>query len=220
MHTIAAAFLLTFAALFPIVNPIEGAPLFFVLTRELPIARQQVLARQVALNGLALLLGSMVLGPWLLVFFGIELPVVRIAGGLVVTSLGWKLLTQEQWSDHPAQQVPQDVMARAGGFYPLTMPLTVGPGSMSVAVSIGSRKPVSGFSLADFALYGVGAVCGLIAIGASIYVAYRFAGNLSRFLGASGIEVLVRLSAFILMCIGIEFLWSGYLALVAAHGVH
>ena len=110
-------------------------------------------------------------------------------------------------------------MARAGAFYPLTMPLTVGPGSMSVAVSIGSRKPVSAFSLADFALYGVGAACGLVAIAISIYVAYRFAGNLTRFLGVSGVEVLVRLSAFFLMCIGIEFLWSGYLALTAAHGL-
>jgi multiple antibiotic resistance protein len=110
-------------------------------------------------------------------------------------------------------------MNRAGAFYPLTMPLTVGPGSMSVAVSIGSRKPFTALSLADFALYGVGATCGVIAIAASIYVAYRFAGNLTRFLGASGVEVLLRLSAFILMCIGIEFLWSGYLALKAAHGL-
>jgi multiple antibiotic resistance protein len=221
MQTLATSFLLTFAALFPIVNPIEGAPLFYVLTRELPVERQRVLARQVALNGLALLLGSMVAGPWLLVFFGIELPVVRIVGGLVITSLGWKLLSQAQWSDHPSDQVPHDVLSRAGAFYPLTMPLTVGPGSMSVAISIGTHKSLtSGFSLADFALYGVGSLAGLVAIGISIYVAYRFAGNLSRFLGTSGIEVLVRLSAFILMCIGIEFLWSGYLALVQAHGLH
>jgi len=219
MHTIVAAFLVTFAALFPIVNPLEVAPLFHVLTRELPIARQQVLARQVALNGLMLLLGSMVLGPWLLVFFGIELPVLRIAGGLVVTSIGWKLLSQDQWSDHAPRQVPQDAMERAGAFYPLTMPLTVGPGSMSVAVSIGSRQPLNLGNLADFALHGIGAGLGLVAIAASIYVAYRFAGNLARFLGASGVEVLVRLSAFILMCIGIEFLWSGYLALAASRPV-
>jgi multiple antibiotic resistance protein len=219
MHTITTSFLLTFAALFPIVNPIEGAPLFYVLTRELPAERRNVLARQVALNGLGLLLGSMVLGPWLLVVFGIELPVVRIAGGLVITSLGWKLLSQAQWSDHPSEQVPQDAMARAGAFYPLTMPLTVGPGSMSVAVSIGSRKPVMPLGLTDLTLHGVGAACGLIAIAISIYVAYRFASNLTRFLGTSGVEVLVRLSAFILMCIGIEFLWSGYLALRAAHGL-
>jgi multiple antibiotic resistance protein len=219
MHTLAASFLVTFAALFPIVNPIEGAPLFYVLTRDLPQVRQHVLARQVAINGLALLLGSMVLGPWLLVFFGIELPVVRIVGGMVITALGWKLLTQEQWSDHPSQEVSAEALQRAGAFYPLTMPLTVGPGSMSVAISIGSHKPVSTLNLADFALYGVGATSGLIAIGVSIWVAYRFAGNLTRFLGASGVEVLLRLSAFILMCIGVEFLWSGYLALRAAHGL-
>jgi multiple antibiotic resistance protein len=219
MHTAAAAFLVTFAGLFPIVNPLEVAPLYHVLTRELPGARQRLLARQVAVNGTLLLLGSMVLGPWLLVFFGIELPVLRIAGGLVVTSIGWKLLSQDQWSDHASRQVPQDAMDRAGAFYPLTMPLTVGPGSMSVAVSIGSRQPVTPAHLADYALYAIGASAGLVAIGASIFIAYRFSGNLARFLGASGVEVLVRLSAFILMCIGIEFLWSGYLALTASRAV-
>jgi multiple antibiotic resistance protein len=218
MKTVLGAFLVTFGALFPIVNPIEAAPFYHLLTRGLSAARQYALARQVAINGFVLLLGCMILGPWLLVFFGIELPVVRIAGGLVVTTLGWKLLTQERWSDHSSEQVSQDAMERAGAFYPLTMPLTVGPGSMSVAISIGSRKPVGVLGLGDIALHAVGALAGLLAIGLSIYVAYRFAGNLSRVLGASGVEVLVRLSAFLLMCIGIEFLWSGYLALTAAHG--
>jgi len=217
LKTILGAFLVTFGALFPIVNPIEAAPFYHVLTRGLDAARQRVLARKVAINGFALLLGCMVLGPWLLVVFGIELPVVRIAGGLVVTTLGWKLLTQESWSDHSSDQVSQDAMERAGAFYPLTMPLTVGPGSMSVAVSIGSRKPVGVLDAADIVLHAVGALGGLLAIGLSIYVAYRFAGNVARVLGASGVEVLVRLSAFLLMCIGIEFLWSGYLALSAAH---
>ncbi len=218
MKTVLGAFLVTFGALFPIVNPIEGAPFYHVLTRGLSTARQRTLARQVAINGFALLLGCMVLGPWLLVFFGIELPVVRIAGGLVLSTLGWKLLTQERWSDHSSEQVSPDAMERAGAFYPLTMPLTVGPGSMSVAISIGTRKPVAVVGLADIALHAAGAISGLMAIALSIYVAYRFSGNFSRFLGTSGVEVLVRLSAFLLMCIGIEFLWSGYLALTAAHG--
>jgi multiple antibiotic resistance protein len=215
MHTITAAFLVTFAGIFPIVNPIEGAPLFHLLVRGLPVPRQYALARGVAVNGVLLLLGSMVLGPWLLVFFGIELPVLRIAGGLVILSIGWKMLSEDQWSDHSSRQVPQDAMDRCGAFYPLTMPLTVGPGSMSVAVSIGGRHPLQLAHLAEQALYAIGATAGLLAIGLSIYLAYRFAGNLARFLGASGVEVLVRLSAFILMCIGIEFLWSGYLALTA-----
>lgn len=100
VSSVVEAFLLTFAGLFPIVNPIESAPFFLAMTTGLSRADRHALARRIAINGFALLLGSMLLGPWLLEFFGVQLPVVRIAGGLVVTALGWKLLTQEQWSDH------------------------------------------------------------------------------------------------------------------------
>jgi len=217
LRTMTGAFLVTFAALFPIVNPLESAPLYHVLTRDLSVPRQRALARRVAVNGFGLLLGSMLVGPWLLVFFGVELPVVRIVGGLVLTTLGWKLLTQEHWSDHASGDMSRNALDTTGVFYPMTMPLTVGPGSMSVAISVGSRKPVGVLDLADIAFNAIGAFAGLVAIGLSIFIAYRFAGNLSRMLGASGLEVVVRLSAFILMCIGVEFLWSGYLALNQAH---
>ena len=114
LKDIASAFLLTFAGLFPIVNPIEAAPFFFSMTSGLSSAERRVLARKVAINGFALLLGSMVLGPYLLEFFGIRLPVVRIAGGLVVTALGWKLLTQEDFSDHPdSNNLPPGGAARS-----------------------------------------------------------------------------------------------------------
>jgi multiple antibiotic resistance protein len=218
LNGIVAAFALTFAGLFPIVNPLESAPFFLALTKSLPRGERSALARRVAINGFLLLLGSMALGPWLLEFFGIQLPVVRIAGGLVVTALGWKLLTQDQWSDHTGTELTQDSPGPVGAFYPLTMPLTVGPGSMSVAITIGSRKPDSAFDLADFALRAAGALAGLVAIALSIYVAYRFAANVAKVLGASGVDVLVRLSAFILMCIGIEIIWQGYSALIALHG--
>jgi multiple antibiotic resistance protein len=213
---VVSAFLLTFAALFPIVNPLEGAPFFLSLTAGLSSAERRVLAGKAAVNGFALLLGSMALGPWLLEVFGIQLPVVRIAGGLVVAALGWKLLTQEQWSDHAAG-VQAGSAAKVGSFYPLTMPLTVGPGSMSVAITIGSRKP--GFTqVSELVEHAGGALLGLIAIALSIYLAYRFADNIARLLGQTGLEVLVRLSAFILMCIGIEIIWNGYSTLtVGAH---
>jgi multiple antibiotic resistance protein len=208
-----SAFLLTFAGLFPIVNPIEAAPFFLALTPNLSNDERTGLARRVAINGFALLLGSMVIGPWLLVFFGIDLPVVRIAGGLVVTALGWKLLTEEEWSDHGEASVQPGVPRKVGSFYPLTMPLTVGPGSISVAITIGSRKPETDFAFPTIALHALGALLGVAAIALSIYIAYRFAGNLARVLGTTGLEVMVRLSAFILMCIGIQIIWNGWSAL-------
>jgi multiple antibiotic resistance protein len=212
-----SAFLLTFAGLFPIVNPIEAAPFFLALTPNLSNDERFGLARRVAINGFALLLGSMVIGPWLLVFFGIDLPVVRIAGGLVVTALGWKLLTEEQWSDHGEASVQPGVPRPVGSFYPLTLPLTVGPGSISVAITIGSRKPETEFVFPAVALHAVGAFLGVAAIALSIYIAYRFAGSLARVLGTTGLEVMVRLSAFILMCIGIQIIWNGWTALSLIH---
>jgi multiple antibiotic resistance protein len=214
-----SAFLLTFAGLFPIVNPIESAPFFFGMTASMTVAERNAMARKVAINGVGLLLGSMVLGPYLLELFGIRLPVVRIAGGFVVTALGWKLLTQEDWSDHPDSSDLPAARGRGkiGSFYPLTMPLTVGPGSMSVAITIGSRQG-EGFSpLAEFASHATGALLGIIAIGLSIYLAFRFAASMAKLLGETGLEVLVRLSAFILMCIGIEIIWNGWTALNTLH---
>jgi multiple antibiotic resistance protein len=223
VNSVLSAFLLTFAGLFPIVNPIEAAPFFLGLTAGMSSAERTILARKAAINGFALLLGSMVIGPWLLEFFGIELPVVRIAGGFVVTALGWKLLSQENWSDHGSSPgVQAGVERKVGSFYPLTMPLTVGPGSMSVAITIGSRKPatdthLTGKALTEIALHGIGALAGVAAIAITIYIAYRFAESFARILGATGLEVMVRLSAFILMCIGIQIVWTGYSALIAIH---
>jgi multiple antibiotic resistance protein len=218
MSAIVSAFLLTFAGLFPIVNPLEAAPFFLGLTASLSAAERRVLARRIAVNGFALLLGSMALGPWLLEVFGIELPVVRIAGGLVVAALGWKLLTQEDWSDHAAgSELQGKPRKKIGSFYPLTLPLTVGPGSMSVAITIGSGKPAGIPHFSQLAEHATGAVLGVVAIALTIYLAYRFAENIARLLGETGLEVLVRLSAFILMCIGIEIIWSGYSTLLGAH---
>jgi multiple antibiotic resistance protein len=215
VNGVLGAFLLTFAGLFPIVNPIEAAPFFLGLTNGMSSAERTLLARKVAINGFALLLGSLVLGPWLLKFFGIELPVVRIAGGLVVTALGWKLLSQENWSDHGTMQAGAE--RKVGSFYPLTMPLTVGPGSMSVAITIGSRRPATETQWTEMEFHAVGALAGVVAIAITIYIAYRFAEGLARALGQTGLEVLVRLSAFILMCIGIEIVWNGYSALIGPH---
>jgi multiple antibiotic resistance protein len=210
VNGVTSAFLLVYAGLFPIVNPIGGAPIFLGLTRDCTQKERNALALQVALNSFALLLGSLFIGSYVLEFFGITLPIVRVAGGLVVTATGWNLL-QKGISTDDARAGHQPVIP-TDGFYPLTMPITVGPGSIAVAITLGSQRPR--VPLPDFALLGVAAVAGLVAIAATIYVCYRFASGTVGALGAHGTNVLVRLSAFILLCIGIEIIWSGYSALV------
>jgi len=198
-------FLLTYAALFPIINPIGNAPIFLSLTQFQTSAQRSSLSRCVARNSFLLLLGSIFVGSHVLEFFGISLPALRIGGGLVVTAFGWKLLN----SGTP--EGPGEATKPSGteSFYPLTMPLTVGPGSISVAITLGSQRPKI-VGPEDLLLLGGGAVAGLFAIAVTIYLCYRFADRLVRLLGTSGTNVVVRLSAFILLCIGIQIIWSGW----------
>src|SRR5690242_4227754 len=142
-------FLLVFAGLFPIVNPLGSAPIFLNLTRHCTEAERHLLAWRVTVNGFLLLLGSLFLGSFVLEFFGISLPVVRIAGGLVVTTMGWRLLTtDDDQQDKRAASSAQERHVLPDAFYPLTMPLTVGPGSISVAITVGSHRPAEPSSLA------------------------------------------------------------------------
>jgi multiple antibiotic resistance protein len=200
-------FLLVYAALFPIVNPFGSAPLFLGLTEAYTDAERSRMSRQIAINSFLLLLGSMFVGSHVLGFFGVSLPIVRVAGGLVVTAFGWKLLNSATLPDqsHAAQHADDD---DPDTFYPLTLPLTVGPGSISVAMTLGSQRPGTE-DLAEFAFASCAAITSLAAIALTVYFCYRFAPRLVAALGRGGTNVVVRLSAFILLCIGIEILWNG-----------
>ena len=206
--------LLVVGALFPIVNPLGNTPIFLSLTRGLSAHGRAVLARMIALNGLILILTSIFIGTHILAFFGISLPVVQVGGGLVVISTGWTLLRQpdQLGSDGKgasSESSEADYSRRA--FYPLTLPLTVGPGSISVAITVGAdRREGSEWHWPLIA----GMLLGAVLIAVSIYASYRFAERIGRTLGDSAMNVVIRLSSFILVCIGVQILWNGVSALL------
>jgi len=215
MSDLASTFFAVYAALLPIVNPLGLAPVFLSMTRHYSPAARHAAAWRVAVNGFLLLLGSLFVGSHILEFFGITLPVVRVAGGLVVTAMGWRLLNQgDDVERRKGIDAATDKAVLNEAFYPLTMPLTVGPGSITVAITLGSKRPVMPPDATHLALIGAAAIAGLFAIAATVFICYRFAENLERLLGETGTNVFVRLSAFILLCIGIEILWSGVSALM------
>ena len=205
MHAVASAFLLIYAALFPVINPLGCAPLFLGLTTSASPPERHTLARRVAVNSFFLLLASLLIGSHVLVFFGISLPVLRIAGGLIVAAFGWKQLG----AGEDADDAPTHNRRGVDAFYPLTMPLTVGPGSISVAIALGSQRP-KGSGVTHLALLGLAALTGVAAICVTVYLSYRFAERIVALLGPSGTNVVVRLSAFILVCIGLQIAWSGF----------
>jgi len=207
MSELVKAFLLVYAALFPIVNPIGAAPLFLSATQDCTDRERHGLAGQVGVNSFFMLLGSLFVGAAVLEFFGITVPVVRIAGGLVVSVFGWRLLQSGGHLENRSAAAHE--ADRPDGFYPLTMPLTVGPGSISVAVTLGSQRPQGLSTLAGLELPTLGAVAGLAAIAITVYFCYRFATNLVGLLGERGTRVLIQLSAFVMLCIGIQIVWNG-----------
>jgi multiple antibiotic resistance protein len=208
-NDIANAFLLVYAGLFPIINPIGGAPIFLGLTQQCTDPERNALALRVTINSLFLLLGSMFVGSYVLEFFGITLPIVRVAGGLVVTATGWNLLHAEGPAEN--KRAAHRPVPPTDAFYPLTMPITVGPGSIAVAITLGSQRPR--VPLYGVTLLGSAAVAAVFAMVVTIFVCYRFAEGTVGMLGEKGTSVLVRLSAFILFCIGIQIIWNGYSAL-------
>lgn len=206
------AILVTVAALLPIVNPLGSAPIFLAHSADLPGAARQQLAWVVARNAFLLLVVAMLVGSYLLAFFGISIPIVRVAGGLVLLATGWRLLHAGDVPDAPPTTITDAWQREAAkrGFYPLTFPLTVGPGSISVAITLGAGAALDGRGLIRVAAGVVGAA----AIAASIYVSYRFATRLISAMGETGSNVFLRLSAFILLCVGVAIFWSGVVGLV------
>jgi multiple antibiotic resistance protein len=204
--------LLVVGALFPIVNPIGNTPIFLSLTQGLSERGRTILARMIALNGLVLILTSIFIGTHLLAFFGIPLPVVQVGGGLIVISTGWTLLRQspDERDDDRARECKEADYSRQA-FYPLTLPLTVGPGSISVAIAVGANR-AEGAEWRWTLIAGM--LLGSAIISASIYLSYRFAERIARTLGDSAMNVIIRLSSFILVCIGVQIFWNGVSALL------
>jgi multiple antibiotic resistance protein len=204
-------FFLVISALFPIVDPLSGSPIFLALTRDISPVMRRTLSRRVAWNSLALMIGSYFIGSHVLNFFGVSLPVVQVGGGLVVSSMGWGMLVDKEEVHDVTRgngQSPDD-FNRA--FYPLTLPLTVGPGSISVAVTLGAN------STHDYGIHIaviLAAVLAMFLIAVSIFLCYGFADRLARAFGKNAMIVIVRLSSFLLLCIGVQIMWNGVSALL------
>jgi multiple antibiotic resistance protein len=208
--------------LLPILNPFGNAPVFASLLGNVSRPAEVRMARQVALNCFIMLLGAMFIGSHVLMFFGISLPIVRIGGGILVAATGWRLLhdngqdaIRTQVATNPAEAW-SDEEFKMRSFYPISFPLTVGPGSIAASITLGANTPTR---LLDWVVSVGSAALGAALTALIIYLCYRYANSMVSLLGRLGTMVVLRLSAFILLCIGIQILWNGLTGLLAEAGV-
>jgi multiple antibiotic resistance protein len=207
MESAIHAFLLGFPALFSIVNPISGAFIFRTITAARPFGEHARLACRVAIYSLMIMMVALWGGSYVLAFFGVSLAALRVGGGLVVALSAWTLLNRpEQREGQKEHQAMAQSDADDIAMFPLTIPFTTGPGTISVAVTLGASHPVIFHGLGWFFL-GMSGAAGAVAI--TIWVTYRSADQLSRLMGPTGSRTMTRLFAFLLLCIGVQILITG-----------
>lgn len=206
-------FLYAFIAIFPITNPIGMSSLFYAMTENGTHAERALLTKKVVIYGILLLLATLFIGPYILLFFGIRAADIKIAGGLVLFSVAWKMLNQPKQNRPKASENPdddQDLMSLA--FFPLTMPLTAGSGSIAITITLAIQAKDAVDSL-----YRYGAItAALIVIFAIVYICYRYAEVIFNVLGKTGAKVVSSLSAFILLAIAISVTWDGLQTLITS----
>jgi multiple antibiotic resistance protein len=200
----------TFMALFPVLNPLGCAFVILALTVGTPSAVYNQLCRKIAINTFILLIVVFFIGTYLLEFFGISLHIVEIGGGSVVAFIGWRLLNQAPNTtasdDQTNPSAEKNILSSA--FYPFTMPITAGPGCIAVTLTINAHETVKQ-SLRTALFDEAGAVIGILLVSITVYFCYRYAAIITRRLGTSGTQVIVRISAFIIFCIGLQICWNG-----------
>ena len=170
---------------------------------------RRILAWRIARNSFFVLVCSLLLGALILRFYGISIPVLRVAGGIIVAAAGWKLLSEGSQKELEASA---DGVSRANpldqAFYPLTLPLTTGPGTIAVVTSLGLSRESYSNSM-DEILFVLASLLAASVIAIAIFACFAYADRVQRLLGPGGTDIAVRLSAFILFCLGVQILWSG-----------
>ena len=217
------SFLLVLATMLPILNPVSVSAIFLTLTEGASHETRRSIATRIAINVTLLTIFFMLIGSYMLEMFGLSIDIVRLGGGLLVAVIGWNMIntnSSEGRTEKLAVAFTPE-MARRRAFYPLTFPLTYGPGSLAATITIG----VSLLDRQSPALTVVnvfGAAVGSVVVGIVLLVCNRYADKLLKPLGETGTIVVLRISAFILLCLGIQIAWSGMGNLISdaiEHGV-
>lgn len=206
---------ISFTAMMPCVNPIGTAIILSSLTVGADATTRKQLARRVALNAAALLIGSLLIGSHLLQFFGVSVPIVQAVGGFVLASMGWKMLNQQDSAedhDKSSAAVGENSSLWSRVFYPFTFPITVGPGCVAVAITLSAHSQKS--DVLGTTLVQAGDIIGIGIVSLLVYLCFQYSTFVTKSLGQSGTAVLMRLISFLVTCIGIQISWEGLQVLI------
>jgi len=215
------AFLIAFTALLPLMNPLGSALVFFGLAGEAPPKIYRSLARRIAINNIIFLAIIELLGATILKFFGVSLPIVQLSGGMVIAAMGWSLLNERDAGAGSRKKqedtaVIDETKAREleqKAFYPFTFPITSGPGTLVALLTVTAH--ISDRILTRNILAHLGVFLAVVVLSVVVYFSYAYAPRITKIIPPSTAHGILRVIAFILLCIGIQIAWNGLSVLLA-----
>jgi len=218
------SFLIAFSVLLPLINPFGSALVFLGLVGEAPAAIFHSLARRIAINNVVFLAIIELLGAAILKFFGISLPIVQLSGGVVIAAMGWGVLNERSAGAHSRnkaeetgpQHQPDINRLEEGVFYPFTFPITSGPGTLVGLLTLTAR--ISTQDLGQNILGHVGVFLAVVVISVLCFFCYAYAPKITKAIPPSTAHGILRVIAFILLCIGAQIAWNGFSALLVTVG--
>lgn len=214
MDILFSTFLIAFSSFLPVLNPFGGAMYLFGITPDIDDRDRGMMVRRIVIFSAITLLVSLFAGHLILRFFGISVDILRLCGGVILFAAGWNALNAPANMDTPAPDAPKKRYSRpkliSMAFFPMTLPITMGPGAISVACAFGAGI----FHQGVWAFAGLMLAC--IANLVIVYFCYRYCDRFSRKVGVAGADAISRIFAFILVCIGASVSWKGLTALIDA----
>lgn len=199
LRTLPASAAATFLALFPIVDPFGGIPVFFTMTSTWTPQERHRTAFKTGMWVFVILVTFLFFGGFVLQFFGISLPVIKIAGGLIVANTAWGMVTSHARitpeESHEARE-KEDI-----SLTPLAMPLMSGPGAIGVVMALAAHV--------DNAAAYVGMVLGVAGIALSVALFFCLGGPLVRRLGPSAVGAINKIFGFLILAIAVQLVWNG-----------
>jgi multiple antibiotic resistance protein len=203
-------FALAFSALLPLINPLGSALVFLGIVGDAPAKVYRDLARRIAINTTLFLVAIELVGTAILSFFGISLPVVQVSGGIVLAAMGWNLLNQGE----PEVKREQEQLGTAKFdawhqkvFYPFTFPITAGPGTIVVMLTLSAHASIKGV-LPDIMAH-VGIILAVVVLSGCVLLSYSYAPKITTRIPLQTAHGIRRVIAFVLLCIGVQITWNG-----------
>ena len=219
--TLLNSFLIAISALLPLINPLGSALVLFGLVGDAPVTTYRTLARKIAINNIVFLTIFEMLGVTIFNFFGISLPIVQLAGGIIIAAMGWSVLNErdaransrnkQEETDERGSLLAHDFEQEA--FYPFTFPITSGPGTLEALITVTAHN--SSHELSKNLLSHAGVFLAIVALSLLVYFCYRYAPKITKAIPPSTAHGILRVVAFILLCIGVQIAWNGLSVLIA-----